>query len=79
MIGDGRTIEATGIGSVELEVEVGGGKVHRIILQEVYYVPDLDGNLLSVPRLANKGFEVTFSQSLCTITCNGDIEALAKQ
>ena len=79
VIGDGRAIEATGIGSVELEVEVGGGKVHRIILQEVYYVPDLEGNLLSVPRLTNKGFEVTFGQSLCAITCNGNIEALAKR
>ena len=79
MIGDGCMIKATGIGSIELEVEVGGGKVHRIILQEVYYVPDLDSNLLSVPQLMNKGFEVTFSQSLCTITHDGDIEALAKR
>jgi len=28
MIGDGCTIKATGIGSIELEVEIGGGKVH---------------------------------------------------
>ncbi|KAG1719157.1 hypothetical protein EDB19DRAFT_1584765, partial [Suillus lakei] len=51
----------------------------RTILQDTYYIPDLDGNLLSIPRLASKGYEAIFGQHTCTITCNGSIAALAKR
>jgi len=79
VIGDGRTINAMGIGSVELKVEVMGGKSCQIILQGVYFIPNLDGNLLSVPHLTNKGYEASFSQCTCMITQNGSIAAIAER
>ena len=79
IIGDGWSIEATGIGSIELEVEVGVGQTRRTVLQDTYYVPNLDGNLLSISCLASRGYEATFGQHTCTITRNGSIAALARR
>jgi hypothetical protein len=79
VIGDGRSIEATGIGSIELELKVQKGKTRRTMLQQVYFVPNLYGNLLSVPCLTKKGYETSFSQDACAITQNGSIAALARK
>src|SRR5882757_265037 len=79
IIRDGHSIEATGIGSIKLKLEVQSGKTCCTILQEVYYVPDLYGNLLSVLHLTNKGYEASFSQCTCTITRNGFVAALARK
>ncbi|KAG1742077.1 hypothetical protein EDD22DRAFT_786648 [Suillus occidentalis] len=66
-IRDGRMIEAHGIGRMELQVEVGGEETHQIILQDIYYVPRLDRNLL-VSWLTKKGFQVSFDQHTCEIS-----------
>jgi hypothetical protein len=58
IIGDGRSTSATGIGRVCVDVDIGEGKWLETILQDIYYVPKLDGNLLSVLHLTNKGFDV---------------------
>ncbi|KAG1825382.1 hypothetical protein EV424DRAFT_1293758, partial [Suillus variegatus] len=47
------------------------------ILQEVYHIPDLNANLLSVPRLTKQGPEVTFDGSQCKILAKGKTVALA--
>ena len=47
-VGDGRSISATGIGRICLDVNIGDGETRETILQDVYYIPKLDGNLLSV-------------------------------
>ena len=52
MLGDGYAVEATGRGTVVLEVTEVGGKASRCKLHEVLYVPDLSYNLLSVSRAA---------------------------
>jgi hypothetical protein len=78
-IGDGRCISATGIGNIELDVEVGNGKTRRTLLQDVYLVPELDGNLLSIPHLMRKGCEARFEERTCAITRDGSVAALARR
>ncbi|KAG1749480.1 hypothetical protein EDB19DRAFT_1629509 [Suillus lakei] len=50
IIRDGQSIDATGIGHV-LDVHVRNGEYKCTIIQDVYYIPDLDANLLTVPCL----------------------------
>ena len=50
MLGDGYAVEATGRGTVVLELTEVGGKASRCKLHEVLYVPDLSYNLLSGQR-----------------------------
>lgn len=40
----------------------------KIILNNVCYVPDLQGNLLSVSRIASAGKKVVFEGNKCLIT-----------
>ena len=77
IVGDGRSISATGIGRTCLDVDIGDDETHEMILQDVYYIPKLDGNLLSVSRLTNKGFDISFRDNKCHISKNGVLAALA--
>jgi transposase InsO family protein len=79
VIGDGRSISAVGIGRIEIDVHTGEDEYIRTILQEVYYVPDLNTNLLSVPRLTKQGLQVTFDGSTCKILANGRVAARARK
>jgi len=77
IIGDGRSIDAVGIGRIKLKVHVGNSEYKDTILRDVYYVPELHANLLSVPRLTKQGLGVTFDENTCTILANGKVAALA--
>jgi len=79
VIGDGRSIDAIGIGRATLEVHVSNGNYRHTILQDVYHVPDLNANLLSVQHLTERGFEVTFDGSECKILANGEIAAITRK
>ena len=57
VIGDNSTLEVQGIGSVI---------IHRKVLDDMFYVPKLRMNLLSVIQVARKGYSFEFeSQSWC--------------
>lgn len=79
IIGDGQSIDAIGIGHMQIEVHIGDGNYRCTILQDVYYMPNLSANLLSVPRLMKQGLEVTFNGSTCKILANGKVAALARK
>jgi hypothetical protein len=79
LIGDGRSIDAVGIGQIKLKVHVGDSEYKDTILRDVYYVPELHANLLSVPRLMKQGLGVTFNENTCTILANGKVAALARK
>jgi hypothetical protein len=66
IIADGRSIKATGKGKVILSVKI-GQEIRLTHLQEVLYVPDLDGNLLSVDKTTSYGNEVRFKNGTCSI------------
>ncbi|TFY53550.1 hypothetical protein EVJ58_g9393 [Rhodofomes roseus] len=66
-LGDKRYILAIGIGQVALTADLGNGKKRTALLQGVYHVPDLNGNLLSVSHLTKRGYSVSFTTSGCRI------------
>ena len=65
-LGDERAINAIGVGRVGANLHV-NGTTSLFIFSDVYYVPDLNGNLLSVAHLTTKGFNVEFKDNTCRI------------
>ena len=66
-VGDGKVLEATGIGRVR-------GKTSRgceVTLNDVLFVPDLAFNLMSVSSLVSKGCKVTFNGNCARVVVNG--------
>ena len=59
IVGDGYSIEAVGIGRTAVNIEL-EGQTQQIILQNVYHVPALNTNLLSVSQLVRCGYQVIF-------------------
>ncbi|KAI0061978.1 hypothetical protein BV25DRAFT_1804481, partial [Artomyces pyxidatus] len=79
-LGDNRHILAHGTGRVPVLMQA-RGRWNKVILQDVLYVPDLHGNLLSVSALARRGAVVQFLGKTCEIldkdgilTCEGHLE-----
>ena len=66
-LGDGCAVEATGQGTVVLEMASTGGKTGRCKLHEALYVPDLSYNLLSVSKAVEAGKVVEFDEISCRI------------
>ena len=65
---DGDKIECHGIGSVKLySMDLASNKTN-ILLQEVLFVPELSGNLISVGRLTDKGCLVSFDNKMCCVS-----------
>ena len=67
MLGNGYAVEATGRGTVALELTKVGKKASRCRLHEVLYVPDLSYNLLSVSKAVKAGKVVKFTETGCEI------------
>jgi hypothetical protein len=65
-IGDGMRLPVEGIGTVQL-VSILNGVLHEIELHEVYYVPGLKVNLLSVGMATNRGVKFDFRSDRCDI------------
>ncbi|KIN99147.1 hypothetical protein M404DRAFT_30610 [Pisolithus tinctorius Marx 270] len=77
IVGDGRTIQAIGKGRIEVSMHLEDGRTSGTILRDIYYVPDLDTNLVSVPALASKGLLVTFGEQECRVHIDSKVVALA--
>jgi hypothetical protein len=61
-VGDGQELQVTGIGQVELQTEKA-----IIKIRDVFYVPDMKINLLSIGKLTKKGASIVFEQNRCKI------------
>lgn len=61
-IADGRSLNAVGIGSGYIN-----GKYNKLHLENVLYVPELNGSLLSVKAMVKKGLFVNFENNKCLI------------
>ena len=70
VLGDGRSLQATGQGSVVLKMKLPNGKIKACTLQDVLLVPNLAYNLLSVTSASKKGKVTTFSKMKCEIRDN---------
>jgi hypothetical protein len=66
VLGDDSSIPATGTGRIRVRMYA-EGKWIKSVLQDVLYVPDLQGNLLSVSRLTSRGAEVRFVDKSCQV------------
>ena len=66
-LGDGRTVDALGIGDVHVNMHFKISKSKKCVIYHVPYVPELACNLFSVRAAATKGKHVKFGQSHCWI------------
>ena len=65
-VGNRMSIPAVGIGRICINLKLDGGHTVTTVICNVYYVPNLDGNL-SVSYLAEFNLEVTFGCNSCQI------------
>ena len=65
-IADGTKIKASGVWEIIITTAAG-----NIKLTHVWYVPEIGGNLLSVSRMVDAGYEVAFGTRTCTVSKNG--------
>lgn len=83
----GATLHAKGVGKIILRMYV-GNPVRRIVLDNVYYVPHIRKNLMSVSQIEKKGYELMIKDGtikvrdvhtkkvLCIATRNNDLYAV---
>ena len=70
IVTNGDSVEVKTEGKVKLRLRVFNGKrneVFEVTLNEVLYVPMMNGNLLSIRRLAEKGFKIEFTEEACML------------
>ena len=63
---DGTKIEAHGIGDIQLKTAEG-----VICLTNVWHVPNIRANLLSVTRMIDAGYKVQFEKLVCFVAKEG--------
>lgn len=66
-LGDGRTVDATGVGKVKVALKINHNKVEPGILHEVLHVPQLATNLFSVRSATERGRIIQFGHTRCWI------------
>ena len=66
-LGDGRTVEAIGIGNVDLKMSFKVSEPKKCMMYRVLYVPKLACNLFSVRAAVSKGNSVNFGSTKCWI------------
>ena len=76
-LGDGRMVEAVGVGNVHVNMLFKVSKPKWSVLHHVLYVPKLACNLFSVRASASKGNNVKFGHSKCWIRDgNGELHGM---
>ncbi|KAD3640328.1 hypothetical protein E3N88_29551 [Mikania micrantha] len=63
-LGDKKKLQVSGKGTVCIPISNKTSK----LLEDVYYIPSLEYNLLSVGQLMAKGYVILFDEGTCTIT-----------
>ena len=71
-LGNSSIIHAIGIGRVHTHMHA-TGKWNDIVLQDVLFIPDLHGNLLSMAQLTSRGIEIRFKDHFCQILQNNEV------
>ena len=61
-LGNNEIVEVSGKGTINVIT-----KHHKKSISDVYLVPSLKHNLISVGQLSQKGYRVIFEKKLCTI------------
>ena len=66
-LGDGRSVEALGKGTVKLILQLIGKVKRAISFRNVLYIPKLAANLFSVRAVTERGYIVQFGHTRCWI------------
>lgn len=75
---NGDTLCSDGEGTVMAKFIVGDRESLDVVLENVLYVPKLQGSLLSVKQLMDKGFSVVFKDDRCYLSKDGDSLLIAR-
>lgn len=79
VLADGTVAKSVGIGEGNLMCVDNDGRVRDITIKDMLLVPNLDCNLLSVRRMAQKGLCVNFDASKCSVkNPDGRVVAVAE-
>jgi len=78
IVANGEKLYSQGEGTVKMKIVVDGNKSLDVVLENVLYVPNLNGNLMSVKQLVEKGYGVVFEESGCHLTKDGYSLLVAK-
>lgn len=76
IIANDRKLKAELMGDINIKLSVDGTE-KECVIKNVFYVPNLCTNLLSVKKVTNEGYEVTFRGNTCFVK-NEQGETLAK-
>lgn len=66
-LADEKRIKVLGFGEETVSGVDDNGKSVKITLKNVLYVPEFEGGLLSMSRMAEKGFSINFGNTVCRI------------
>jgi len=77
-LGDERFILAVGVGRVQIVVSINGQNFNYLI-PNVYHVPELSRNLLSVSTLSWQGYKLEFTRSGCQLIKSNEVIATAQE
>ena len=77
-LANGDKVCSSGIGFGYLDCVNKEGLVTKIKVTDVLFIPKIEGNLLSVKKLTEKGIFVNFKENFCEIGVNDKVIALGK-
>jgi len=77
-LGDEHFILAVGTGQVQLTVTVDGHN-SKYILPDIYHVPSINRNLLSVSALNRHSYNLSFASLRCQLMKSGQVIAIAHE
>lgn len=74
---DGKVLHTAGVGECKIECVNSNNEKVSITLTGVIFAPGLEGNLISVPKLAEKGVRAEFCANQCRLVYDGSVIATA--
>lgn len=77
-LADGTMLEAKGIGNCVIYIKGQEEDIIECTIEDVLYIPEIDGNLLSVRKLTKNGYIIIFTEEECQIKKNNELIATAK-
>lgn len=77
IVADNTKLQVKGSGTVNIPLLV-NDETRIVAAEDVLYVPKLSINLLSIPKIAEKGFTIRFDRNVCEILNGNGVVATVK-
>ena len=78
IIANGDSLLTSGKGYGYLQCLNKDGKLNKIKITDIFYIPELHGNLISIKKLDQRGICTNFGNKMCEIVYDGNIVAFGK-